>query len=349
MPVIYSIYLSLSNLVPATFFGRGLAERFCFEYTTGGMDLLMTNHLRYHFLGILFFAAVAAAGCDSDHHSIGRLVNVWGWHGISDGRLQKPRAMAIDGQDQIYIVDYTARIQVFKTDGTFLRGWSTPIHTAGRPTGISIGNDGNVLVADTHYFRVLVYSPEGKLLRTVGGTHGEKPGEFGFVTDIAQDSQNNYYISEYGEFDRIQKFSPDWKFLKQWGSHGDKPGEFGRPQSMAIDKDDHLWVADACNHRIQEFDSEGKLLRIWGAEGSEAGQLHYPYGIVVAEDGAVYVSEFGNHRVQKFTPDGLSLGSWGEPGKKEGQLNNPWAIVRDRKGMVYVLDTNNHRVQVVKM
>jgi DNA-binding beta-propeller fold protein YncE len=195
----------------------------------------------------------------------------------------------------------------------------------------------------------LIYSPEGELLRTVGGTAGEKPGEFGFVTDIVQDSKNNYYVSEYGEFDRIQKFDSDWNFIKQWGGHGSKPGELCRPQSMAFDKEGRLWVADACNHRVQVFDTEGKLLKIWGEEGGEPGQLHYPYGILLAEDGTVYLSEFGNHRVQKFTPDGKSLGYWGVPGKDEGQLNNPWAIVQDSKGLIYVLDTNNHRVQVVKM
>ncbi len=69
------------------------------------------------------------------------------------------------------------------------------------------------MVADTHYFQVLVYSPDGKLLRKLGGVKGEKPGEFGFVTGTAQDSQGNVYISEYGEFDRIQKFAPDARFL----------------------------------------------------------------------------------------------------------------------------------------
>ena len=69
------------------------------------------------------------------------------------------------------------------------------------------------MVADTHYFQVLVYSPQGKLLRTLGGKKGEKPGEFGFVTGTAQDAQGNLYVSEYGEYDRIQKFAPDGRFL----------------------------------------------------------------------------------------------------------------------------------------
>jgi hypothetical protein len=292
---------------------------------------------------------ILASGCDVDRTSIGTLQAVWGRRGISDGRLQKPRAMAIDRNDRIYIVDMTARIQVFTSKGDFMYQWQTPDHQFGKPTGLSIANDGNVLVANTHYYEVLIYNPEGKLVGKMGGVKGQRPGEFGLVTHAVQDSHNNYYISEYGEYDRIQKYSPDGKFILQWGGHGSEPGQFIRPQKMAVDKDDHIWVTDACNHRIQVFDTEGKLLKIWGHEGSRPGELYYPYDITLADDGTVYICEFGNHRVQRFTPDGRSLGCWGSEGRKDGQLFNPWALVRDSKGLIYVLDTNNHRVQVVKM
>ncbi|MEP6169545.1 MAG: hypothetical protein ABJ208_12650, partial [Rhodopirellula bahusiensis] len=46
---------------------------------------------------------------------------VWGRRGLSDGRFLKPRAMAIDPDDQLYIVDTTGRIQVFDVDGQHLR------------------------------------------------------------------------------------------------------------------------------------------------------------------------------------------------------------------------------------
>jgi DNA-binding beta-propeller fold protein YncE len=299
---------------------------------------------------ILILVAAAIVGCDErDPLQTGHLDLVWGRRGISDGRFNKPRAMAIDAQDRIYIVDMTARIQAFDPDGNFLFGWQTPEHDIGKPTGLTIGRDGNVLVADTHYYRVLIYSPEGKLLRTIGGTQGQKPGEFDLVTDVVEDRQGNYYVSQYGEFDRVQKYSADGRFLLYWGGHGSRPGEFLRPQNMAIDEDDHIWVADAGNHRIQVFDSEGKLLFCWGSEGSEPGQLSYPYDLVLAPDGSVYVCEYGNHRVQHFTRDGRSLGCWGTPGRQEGQLYNPWALVMDRDGRLHVLDTNNHRVERIEM
>jgi sugar lactone lactonase YvrE len=276
---------------------------------------------------------------------------VWGRRGVAQGRLQKPRALAIDGADHLYIVDMTARIQVFDTDGNYLRGWRTPTCQNGRPSGLSMGRDGLLLVADTHYFRMLCYTPDGQLLadRTIGGTPGREPGQFGFVTDAAQDSHGNIYIAEYGTHDRVQKFSPTGKFLLEWGAHGAQPGQFVRPQNLAIDRLDQIWVADACNHRIQVFDSRGRLLRCWGMPGRAPGALYYPYDLALDHRGHLYVCEFGNHRVQKFTLEGRSLGCWGSNGRGDGQLHNPWGLVCDRQGRVHVLDTNNHRVQRIRL
>lgn len=284
-------------------------------------------------------------GCHREGDQFGRVERVWGRWGLSDGRFNKPRAMAIDGDDRLYIVDMTARVQVFDSQGNFLRGWQTPEHKAGRPTGISIGRDGQVLIADTHYFRVLIYSPEGELLQTIG-QEGNGPGQFGLVTDVVQDTDGFYYISQYGENDRIQKFTAGGDFVLGWGGHGSTPGEFMRPQALALDEDQNLWVADACNHRIQVFDRQGRLLRLWGESGGEPGQLYYPYGLALGPD-VVYVAEWGNDRVQAFTRDGRSLGVFGRPGRGDGELANPWAVVRDSRGRLHVLDTENHRVQTI--
>ncbi len=294
--------------------------------------------------------ALLLPGCIQNNSDSGRVEAVWGRSGITDGRFEIPRAITIDRDQRLYIVDKTARIQVFKTDGTFLRSWSTPDHANGKPTGLSIDGDGNLMVADTHYFHVLVYSPEGKLLKTLGGKKGEKPGEFGFVTGTAQDSRGNLYVSEYGEYDRIQKFTPEGQFLLQWGGHGSEPGQFVRPQKIVFDEAEHLWVTDAGNHRIQVFDTQGKLLRSWGKEGKDPGELYYPYDIVLAPHDTLYICEYGNHRVQKFTRDGHSLGCWGHEGRgrEPGELYNPWGLARDNEGKLYVLDTNNNRVQCVR-
>jgi sugar lactone lactonase YvrE len=223
------------------------------------------------------------------------------------------------------------------------------VHTNGRPTGLSFDRRGRLLVADTHYFQVLIYSPQGELLDRLGGVEGHRPGEFGLVTDAADDSHGNLYVAEYGEYDRIQKFSADGEFLLEWGGHGSEPGQFVRPQKLAIDAEDHIWVADAVNHRIQVFDQHGRMLQIWGEHGGEPGQLSYPYDLALDGEGHLYVSEWGNHRVQKFTLEGKSLGCWGRHGRKPGELFQPWGLVRDSKGRIHVLDSRNHRVQRIVM
>jgi DNA-binding beta-propeller fold protein YncE len=260
-----------------------------------------------------------------------------------------PRAITIDDQDRLYIVDKTARIQVFDRDGNFIRLWRTPELKQGKPCGLSISQDGLLMVCDTHYFRVLFYTFAGELLeeRTIGGVNGRGPGEFGFLTDAVQDSKGNIYVSEYGDYDRIQKFTPTGEFVYQWGEHGEGPGQFQRPQGMAMDEDDHLWVADASNGRVQVFDVSGnhpRFVKTWGKPGSKLGELSYPYELILGK-GHIYVCEFGNHRIQKFTLDGESLGSWGSAGREVGQLHQPWSMCRDSQNAFHVVDSYNHRLQ----
>ncbi|MCC7338509.1 MAG: SMP-30/gluconolactonase/LRE family protein [Pirellulaceae bacterium] len=294
---------------------------------------------------------LSANGCVPQSHAKFQPDLVWGRRGFSDGRLLKPRAMAIDQLDQLYIVDMMGRIQVFDIDGNYVRGWRTPIITQGKPTGLAFANDGSLLVADTHYFRMLVYSPSGELdgARTIGGENGDDPGQFHFVTDVAQAANGHFFIGQYGQIDRIQEFAPDGQFIRCWGSQGSEPEQFSRPQALLFDQQGLLWVADACNHRIQVFDVSGtttpRLERIWGTCGSLPGELNCPYGMDFDHEGNLLVAEFGNHRVQRFTRDGQSLETWGQAGSGPGLFNRPWALITDSQSNVHVLDTENHRVQ----
>jgi DNA-binding beta-propeller fold protein YncE len=271
---------------------------------------------------------------------------VWGIHGTKPGWLHKPRVAAFDASDRLYIADLTDRIQVFDRDGHYLRGWRTPEFNVDGPSGLTIDRLGRLLVADTHFYRVLVYSQEGELLFQIGdGIQGTTPGRFGYPTDVVIDRAGNFYVAEYGENDRIQVFSPQGKWLRQWGGHGLNPGEFMKPRALALDDEERIYVADSCNHRIQVFDTAGKLLRVWGTRGTAPGELSYPYDLAIGPDGFLYVCEYGNHRVQKFTREGATRGVWGRAGRGPGELFNPWALAVDGQGAVSVIDSNNHRVQ----
>ncbi len=297
-------------------------------------------------------ATLSLSGCVSSQQSeLPELI--WGRRGLSDGRFIKPRAIAIDQQDRLYIVDTTGRIQVFDVDGRVQHLWSTPHIENGKPTGLAIQNlsvtDPRLLVADTHYYRMLAYTLGGDLIESaqIGGTAGHKPGEFAFVTDAVSDDDGCYYVGEYNASDRIQKFDPDGNFLTQWGGNGNEPGKFVRPQSLTI-HDGVLWVCDSCNHRIQRFDiaeQTPRLIDVWGGPGTAPGQFYYPYDLAVASDGTVVIVEHKNNRIQRFDQAGKWIASWGRPGFEPGELNGPWGVVIDSQDRIHILDSSNHRVQ----
>ncbi len=275
---------------------------------------------------------------------------VWGRMGFSEGRFQKARAITISPEDELYIVDKMGRVQVFDVDGNFLRGWATPKIDQGKPVGLGWSNDNLLMVADTHYFRVLFYTPQGEMVesRTIGGEFGDEPGQFHFVTDVVQDKRGFYIVGQYGQVDRIQEFDPDGKFVRMFGSQGREVGQFSRPQGLELDSEGLLWIADACNHRIQVYDmtpAAPKLVMMWGESGDQVGQLQTPYGLVFDQDGTLLVCEYANHRIQRFTREGKSLEIWGGYGKAPGQLLHPWGLALDSKRRMHVLDSENYRVQ----
>lgn len=297
--------------------------------------------------------ATSVTGCVG-RAAAGEADLVWGRWGRSDGRFHIPRAIAVDRDDYLYIVDKTGRIQVFDRDGIWQRGWKTPDTANGKPTGLAIrpGNrpeDDLLLVADTHYYRMLAFTLDGELVDRyqIGGVAGHGPGQFAFMTDVACDDDGNFYIGEYSDSDRIQKFDPDGNFVCQFGGTGREVGQFVRPQALTVDGNT-LLIADSGNHRLQRYDlssDEPNWIDSWGQQGAQSGQFYYPYGIAITKDHSVLVCEYGNNRIQRLSSDGMSLGTWGVPGTGVGELHNPWSLAVDSKDQVHVLDSSNHRVQ----
>lgn len=89
---------------------------------------------------------------------------------VDTGRFYGPRGVAVDN-GEIYITDTgNERVQVFASDGTFLRtfgGTGTEPGKLLEPTGIAIGPDGNVYVADSANARISVFSKNGDFVRVM--------------------------------------------------------------------------------------------------------------------------------------------------------------------------------------
>lgn len=272
-------------------------------------------------------------------------VRTIGHRGVGVGELNKPRSVAVDPQDNLYVVDMTGRVQKFSSNGVFVLSWQLPETDKGRPKGMCYDQQGGIVVNEPHYSRVNHFSLEGKLLAQ-WGIHGTNAGQLTFPRAVAVNSHHEIYVSEYGLVERVQRFTARGeKFLQSFGHAGTGPGEFNRPEGLFIDAQDRVYVADSCNHRIQVFSSDGRFLRMYGKPGRGKGELSYPYDICVDPQGRQYVCEFGNSRIQVFDANDQPIEIIGGPGTAPGQFGNPWGVALDSQGNLYVADSQNHRVQ----
>jgi DNA-binding beta-propeller fold protein YncE len=180
---------------------------------------------------------------------------------------------------------------------------------------LAIGPNGNLYVTDLSQ-RVTVISPEGRVLRRWGGP-GKGPGEFNFVNlrtvigKLAVDSHGLVYVSDSGNA-RIQVFTPEGRFVRQFGSFGEGSGQFHVPVGVAVDDAGNVYVVDDGRPGVvDKFSPGGKL--VWQVGGATSpdpdlrGHVHLTsidrHGRLVMVDDdlgrVVYLDEDG-HKVDAF-------------------------------------------------
>ena len=200
------------------------------------------------------------------------------------------------------------------------------------------------------------------------GAAGTAPGQFNRPRGIAIGPEGEVYVVD-SDNARIQVFSPDGSFLRQWGSYcdmdtgsgcvdpdGNGPlfvgdGQFKEPWGITVDAGGRVYVTDTWNHRVQVFDDGGSFAAKWGMFGqvpSASGGENLFYGprdLVVDNQDRVFVSDTGNKRIMVFDSDGNYLAQWGGGGLAAGSFEEPVGLALDSDGGLYVADTWNRRVQ----
>ena len=255
--------------------------------------------------------------------------------------LPAPRGLYSDEQNTVYVLDNAGRVLVYDSDGNLRRRWDMPDSRIGKPEGVWRLQDGRVVVADTHYHRIVFFTPDGHV-DSMFGTQGREPGQFVFPVAIAQDSSGFLYVGEYGAHQRVQKFDVSGRFVLQFGSHGTGPGQFQRPSGLALHKSE-VYVVDAFNDRIQVFSESGQLQRIITLP-EQNEPLAYPYDLRVTEEGRIYVIENKAARLTLLNPDGSIVGRFGRPGRNLQEFYQPWDLTYLTDGRILIADTGNHRL-----
>src|SRR5262245_18290003 len=118
--------------------------------------------------------------------------------------------------------------------------------------------------------QVFKFSPEGKLLLTLGKAGGNPadsvadPAAFYQPNDVTTPANGDILVPE-GHNDgtmshRIVHFNKDGKYLGQFGKRGNGPGEFMQPHALALDSQGRLFVGDRGNNRVQIMTTDGKFI-----------------------------------------------------------------------------------------
>ena len=197
------------------------------------------------------------------------------------------------------------------------------------PHGIHVDRDGNLWVTDgqdngpqaergapprpgpppqsTKGHQVYKFSPEGKLMMTLGKPGGAAdPDYFYQPDDVLVAPNGDIFVSEGhgGANSRILKFTKDGKLIKTIGKKGSGPGEFDQPHGLAMDSKGRLFVADRGNNRVQILDQDGKFIDQWP-------QFSRPSGIAIRND-ILYVADSESGSVAPNHKDwkrGIRIGS----------------------------------------
>jgi iron(III) transport system ATP-binding protein len=281
-------------------------------------------------------------GCGQSTAPMLSVSNFTTWKVPADGtRIPAPRALYAAPDDTVYALDDAGRVLVYSSSGELINKWHMPDCETGRPEGVVELLDGRIAVADTHYHRVVFFNPDGTV-ESFLGTQGIEAGQFVYPVAITQDPQGFIYVGEYGDRQRIQKFSADGTFVTQFGEHGSGPGQFQRPSGI-VWANGTIYAVDAFNNRIQTFKDSGEFLNIVKLpDNSEP--LEFPYDIRGTADGRLYVIENKAARVTVLEKDGKLVGRYGTAGRGEGNFFAPWSLAVMSDGRILVADTGNHRI-----
>jgi streptogramin lyase len=207
--------------------------------------------------------------------------------------------------------------------------------------------------APTTGHQVYKFSPDGKLLLTLGKTGGGRdPDFFWQPNDVLVAPNGDIYVSEghgsaQGNTARVLKFDKTGKLVGTWGTVVDssaaakaQPYSFDQPHALAMDSRGRLFVGDRGNNRIKIFDQSGKLLDTWY-------QFSRPSGIYIDKDDRIYVADSESGSVSPphgAWKRGIRIGSAKDgsvtafiPDPNENATNTSAAegVAADAKGNVY--------------
>jgi sugar lactone lactonase YvrE len=248
------------------------------------------------------------------------------------------------------------------------------------PSGMTMGAQGEIYVADAAAHSIRVIQPSGQVKNLAGTDEaGYTDGvavnaEFREPRYVAFDARDgSIYVSDTGN-NRIRKISIHGNVTTLAGGSSDSKvalrdgrgtsASFHRPGGISLDLLGNLWVADTNNNAIRRIalgtgevttvaggNLEGKL-----ADGQGRGaSFNHPMDLTVDGNGDVFVCDRDNHAVRRVSSTGMVTtiaGSPSDSGTQDGEPSTatftlPQSITLDPAGNLYVTHGASHRVRKI--
>jgi len=274
--------------------------------------------------------------------STGKLVKSFG-----AGLLIFPHGIHVDRDGNIWVTDGQDNAPVPA------RGAGGGREGGGRARGEAPSGPIGPRPGATHGNQVFKFSPDGKVLLTLGKPGGAaSPDYFYQPNDVVTAPNGDIFVAEgHGAGNnRILKFDKTGKFIKEWGKLGTQPGEFDQPHALAFDSRGRLIVGDRNNNRIQIFDQDGKFLQ-------ELRQFSRPSGVWVDKNDMLYVADSESESVSRnhkgwkrgirwgSLKDGKILGFIPDPDEKATGTSAAEGVAVDAAGNIYGAEVGPKQVK----
>ncbi|MBI2877240.1 MAG: hypothetical protein HYY20_10190 [Candidatus Tectomicrobia bacterium] len=249
------------------------------------------------------------------------------------------------------------------------------------PSGIAVGPDGSLYIADANNHRIRRVGPDEIITTVAGNGTAGYSGDGGPATaarlyqprDVAVGPDGSFYIADEINI-RVRRVGPDGIITTvagngSYGLSGDggpaTAARLGYPWGVAVGPDGSLYIADTGNDRIRRVGPDGIIMTAagngYGHSGdggpATAAKLRRPEGVAVGPDGSLYIADTGNHRIRRVGPDGIITTAAGSFGGYSGdggpataaKLSFPTGVAMGPDGSLYIADFWNHRIRRVEL
>ena len=204
-----------------------------------------------------------------------------GSSGTGNLQFSNPSAMVIRG-DVIYLAEYNNhRVQKLTTSGEHILTFgSGRVHN---PRGICIDPEGRIYVSESSQNRISVFGADGTFDHDITGNMSSPWG-------VAIDPEGNLHVANYSSMNSITVFSPNGKYIKQYGS-----GYLNSPSGVAIDPEGYVFVSEhySTSSGLQIFSPQCVFVKTISSFNSAAG-------VKLDKDGFIYVCDCSNQRIARY-------------------------------------------------